>query len=76
RVQGRNWWQWVMSSSTAVHHLITDTRAASVVTDFLEGQIPEVPGWREKVISRPERRSRACARLMRRPPLRPWSAPG
>ena len=42
RVQGRNWWQWVMSSSTAVYHVIADTRAAGVIADFLDGAVPEV----------------------------------
>jgi transposase len=42
RVKGKTWWQWVMSSTAAVHHVIADTRAASVVTDFLDGVVPEV----------------------------------
>jgi transposase len=42
RVQGRTWWQWVMSSSAGVHHMIADTRSAGVVTDFLDGAVPEV----------------------------------
>jgi len=28
RVEGKNWWQWVLLSSTAVHHLIADSRGA------------------------------------------------
>jgi transposase len=28
RVKGKTWWQWVLLSSTAVYHLITDSRAA------------------------------------------------
>jgi transposase len=42
RVRGRNWWQWVMLSSTAVCHLIADSRAARVPIDFLAGARPEV----------------------------------
>src|SRR5439155_10018078 len=36
------WWQWVLLSSTAICHVIADTRAASVVTTFLQGVQPEV----------------------------------
>lgn len=42
RVRGKTWWQWVMSSTAAVYHVIADTRGARVVTDFLEGAVPEV----------------------------------
>lgn len=42
RVCGRTWWQWVLLSSTAVYHVIADTRAARVVTDFLAGARPQV----------------------------------
>ena len=42
RVRGKTWWQWVLLSSTAVCHVIADTRAASVVTTFLQGVQPEV----------------------------------
>jgi transposase len=42
RVMGKTWWQWVLLSSTAVYHIIVDTRAARVVTDFLQGAVPEV----------------------------------
>src|SRR6202030_4136223 len=42
RVKGKTWWQWVLLSSTAVYHLITDTRGSRVVTDFLQGAEPEV----------------------------------
>jgi transposase len=42
RVEGKNWWQWVMLSSTAVHHVIADTRGAAVLTDFLGDTKPEV----------------------------------
>ena len=42
RVKGKTWWQWVLLSSTAVYHVIVDSRAAQVVTDFLRGARPEV----------------------------------
>jgi len=42
RVRGKTWWQWVLLSSTAICHVIAETRAASVVTDFLQGRQPEV----------------------------------
>ena len=42
RVSGKTWWQWVLLSSTAIYHVIADTRAAGVVTDFLNGMQPEV----------------------------------
>jgi transposase len=42
RVRGKTWWQWVLLSSTAVYHLITDSRAARVVTGFLQGAAPEI----------------------------------
>ena len=42
RVEGKNWWQWVLLSSTAVYHVIADTRGARVVTDFLNGAVPEI----------------------------------
>jgi transposase len=42
RVSGKTWWQWVLLSSTAIYHVIADTRAAGVVTDFLNGAQPEV----------------------------------
>src|SRR5271169_1341242 len=42
RVAGKNWWQWVLLSSTAVHHLIADSRGAAVLTDFLGETKPEV----------------------------------
>jgi transposase len=42
RVKGKTWWQWVLMSSTAVYHLITDSRAAAVVTGFLQGARPEI----------------------------------
>ena len=42
RVKGKTWWQWVLLSSTAVYHVIADTRGAKVVTDFLKGAVPEV----------------------------------
>lgn len=42
RVEGRNWWQWVLLCSTAVCHVMADSRAAQVVSDFLKGATPEV----------------------------------
>jgi len=42
RVDGKNWWQWVLLSSTAVHHLIADSRGAVVLTDFLGDAKPDV----------------------------------
>jgi transposase len=42
RVGGKNWWQWVLLGSTAICHVIVDTRAASVVTAFMNGARPEV----------------------------------
>jgi transposase len=42
RVEGKNWWQWVLLSSTAVHHLIADSRGAAVLTDFLGESKPDV----------------------------------
>ena len=42
RVGGRTWWQWVLLSSTAICHVIAETRAASVATVFLAGARPEV----------------------------------
>ena len=42
RVRGKTWWQWVMHCSTAIYHVITDSRGAKVVTDFLQGATPEV----------------------------------
>jgi transposase len=42
RVEGKNWWQWVLLSSTAVHHLIANSRGAAVLTDFLGETKPDV----------------------------------
>jgi len=42
RVKGKNWWQWVLLSATAIHHLITDSRGAAVLEDFLGATKPEV----------------------------------
>jgi transposase len=42
RVKGQTHWQWVLLSSTAVYHTIAQTRAAAVVTDFLDGAVPQV----------------------------------
>ena len=46
RVMGQTWWQWVLTSSTAVYHLIADTRGARVVVDFLNGARPASPRHR------------------------------
>jgi transposase len=42
RVAGKTWWQWVLLSTTAIYHLITDSRGSRVVTGFLQGAVPEV----------------------------------
>ena len=42
RVRGKTWWQWVLLSSTAICHIIADTRGAAVVTTFLQGIQPEI----------------------------------
>jgi transposase len=42
RIKGQNWWQWVLLSPTAVHHLIADDRGAAVLDDFLGDAKPEV----------------------------------
>jgi len=42
RVAGRKYWQWVMHTTTAVYHVIADTRAAQVLVDFLDGARPKV----------------------------------
>ncbi len=42
RVAGKNWWQWVLLSSTAVRHLIVDSRGAVVLTGFLGQTKPDV----------------------------------
>jgi transposase len=42
RVEGKNWWQWVLLSSTAVRHLIADSRGAAVLTEFLGETKPDV----------------------------------
>jgi transposase len=42
RVGGKTWWQWVLLSSTAICHVIADTRAAAVVTGFMNGAQPKV----------------------------------
>src|SRR5487761_1884684 len=42
RVGGKTWWQWVLLGSTAICHVIADTRAASVVVGFLNGARPDV----------------------------------
>jgi Transposase IS66 family len=40
RVAGKTWWQWVLLGSTAIYHVIADTRAASMVTTLLDGARP------------------------------------
>src|SRR5713226_1184859 len=42
RVAGQTHWQWVLLSTTAIYHVIAQTRAAAVVTGFLDGAVPEV----------------------------------
>jgi transposase len=42
RVGGKSWWQWVLLSTTAICHVIVDTRSAGVVAAFLAGARPEV----------------------------------
>jgi len=42
RVMGKTWWQWVLTSSTAICHVIAETRGAQVVVDFLNGAKPDV----------------------------------
>jgi transposase len=42
RVGGKTHWQWVLLSTTAIYHVIAETRAAAVVTGFLDGAVPEV----------------------------------
>ena len=42
RVRGKTWWHWVLLGSTAICHVIADTRAAAVVTTFLNGAQPDV----------------------------------
>jgi transposase len=42
RVRGKTWWQWVLLSSTAICHVIADTRGASVARTFLQGAEPDV----------------------------------
>jgi len=42
RVEGKTWWQWVLMSTTAIYFVIVDTRASSVITEFLGGVRPEV----------------------------------
>jgi transposase len=37
RVGAKTWWQWVLLSSTAICDVIADTRAAVMITAFLEG---------------------------------------
>ena len=42
RVAGKTWWQWVLLNSTAICRLIAETRAACVVTAFLDAARPAV----------------------------------
>lgn len=42
RVAGRKHWQWVLHTTTAVYHIIADTRAARVLVAFLDGARPKV----------------------------------
>lgn len=42
RVAGRKHWQWVLHTTTAVYHVIADSRAAWVLVDFLGGARPKV----------------------------------
>jgi transposase len=42
RVEGQTGWQWVFGSATAVAHRIAASRGKAVVSEFLEGAIPEV----------------------------------
>jgi transposase len=43
RVCGKNWWQWVLVSSTAICHVIAESRAAdAVIPGFLAGARPEI----------------------------------
>ena len=41
RVQGKTFWQWVFSSTTAVYHVIAPTRGKCVPIDFLAGVKPD-----------------------------------
>lgn len=43
RLQGRNWWQWVVRSATGVYHCIVPRRNAAVLTELL-GEV-RVPVW-------------------------------
>ena len=42
RVKGKTWRQWVLLGSTAICHVVANTRAAFVVTTFMGGAQPEV----------------------------------
>ena len=39
RVKGNNWWQWVLLSSTAVYHLIGDSRGAAVLDEDAKPEV-------------------------------------
>ena len=42
RVAGKTWWQWVLLCTTAIYHVIADSRAADVITGVLDGAQPEI----------------------------------
>ena len=42
RVNGKTFWQWVFSSTTAVYHVIAPTRGKIVPTEFLAGVVPKM----------------------------------
>lgn len=42
RVNGKTWWQWAFSSTSAVYHTIEPTRGRCVPTEFLGGARPKV----------------------------------
>jgi transposase len=44
RVDGRNWWHWVFQTPTASSHVITPSRGADVVEQFLCAARPQVWG--------------------------------
>jgi transposase len=42
RIDGRTYWNWVFQNDQVVIHVIRNSRAASVVTDVLDGQRPTI----------------------------------
>jgi transposase len=42
RVCGQSWWQWVVLSTTAVYHVIVDSRAGAVINEVLGDARPEI----------------------------------